>query len=109
MTKHGTKTSRYLLDQEHITDREIDEVYNAVKELLLNLDEFKEKDVKYRALENVNTKESETDRIAILDASALILGNITNILKQIEQLNGRIYDLFIRAKGALEEKLEAER
>lgn len=106
---HPTQRSQYLLAQEHITDKEIDELYDFASELQLQLSEFREYDKKYRSLETVNTEESEKQRAEILNACTLILEKLTTILKDMENRNGAISELLVKAKGALEEKLDIEK
>jgi len=103
-----TQGSQYLLAQEHITDKEIDELYDFAGELQLQLSEFREYDKKYRSLETVNTAGSEKERAEILNACTLILEKLTTILKDMGNRNGAISELLTKAKGALEEKLETE-
>lgn len=103
-----TQGSQYLLTQEHITDKEIDELYDFASELQLQLTEFREYDKKYRSLETVNTAESEKERAEILNACTLILEKLTTVLKYMGDRNGAISELLIKAKGALEEKLDVE-
>ena len=103
-----TKGSQYLLAQEHVTDKEIDELYDFASELQLQLSEFREYDKKYRSLENVNTEGSEKERAEILNACTLVLEKLTTVLKDMENRNAAISELLIKAKGALEEKLETE-
>ena len=105
---HPTQRSQYLLAQEHITDKEIDELYDFASELHLQLNSFREYDKKYRSLENVNTAESEKERADILNACALILEKLTIILADMQNRNNAISELLTKAKGALEEKLETE-
>ena len=102
----NTKASKYLLGQEHITDREIDELYNVVKELTLHLERFRDYDARYRSLEEVNTKTSEAERDDILSSCMLIMGKVSQLLKETEEISQRVTELFIKAKGALEEKLD---
>jgi len=105
---HPTQRSQYLLAQEHITDKEIDELYDFASELQLQLSEFREYDKKYRSLETVNTIESEKERAEILNACALILEKLTTILRDMNNRNIAISELLTKAKGALEEKLDIE-
>jgi|GEM_PF-2347460 hypothetical protein len=105
---HSTHQSRYLLSQEHITDKEINELYDFASELKLQLDGFQEYDKKYRSLENVSTGKSEQERTDILNACMLIIQNLTTILENMRNRSSAISDLLIKAKGALEEKLDAE-
>jgi outer membrane protein assembly factor BamD (BamD/ComL family) len=107
MSNH-TQSSAYLLNQEHITDREIDELYDFANELKLQLDNFRQADVKYRSLENVNTKQSEEERTAILNACAIMIGKLTQALEGMQGRSSAILELFNKAKGALEEKVEME-
>lgn len=106
---HSTQPSQYLLSQEHVTDKEIDELYDFASELRLQLDEFREYDKKYRSLETVSTKESEKERANLLNACVLIIEKLTTILGDMQNRNDAISDLLIKAKGALEEKLEIEK
>lgn len=101
-----TTKSKYLLGQEHITDRELDELYDFSSELKLQLDQFREYDKKYRTLENINTNESEGDRAAILSDCILVIGKITSILSEMQERSAAASGLFLKAKGALEEKLD---
>src|SRR3989344_922908 len=82
-----TQGSQYLLAQEHITDKEIDELYDFAGELQLQLSEFREYDKKYRSLETVNTAGSEKERAEILNACTLILEKLTTILKDMASRN----------------------
>jgi len=105
---HQTQRSQYLLGQEHITDKEIDELYDFASELQLQLNSFREYDKKYRSLENVNTTESEKERSDILNACALIIEKLTTILADMQNRNVAVSELLTKAKGALEEKLDIE-
>lgn len=103
-----TQGSQYLLNQEHITDKEIDELYDFASELQLQLNEFREYDKKYRSLETVNTATSEKERAEILNACALILEKLTTDLKDMGDRSGAISELLTKAKGALDEKIQDE-
>jgi hypothetical protein len=100
-----SKTDKYLLGQEHVTDREIDELYNIAKELTAQLDQFRAYDAKYRALEEVSTQSSEAERNDLLNSCMLIMDKVPQLLKEMEEVSGRVTELFFKAKGALEEKL----
>ena len=106
---NSTQRSQYLLNQEHITDKEIDELYDFASELQLQLNDFREYDKKYRSLETVNTVESEKERANILSACTLILEKLTTILADMQNRNSAVSELLIKAKGALEEKLDIEK
>ena len=106
---NSTQRSQYLLSQVHITDKEIDELYDFASELKLQLDGFREYDKKYRSLETVNTEESEKERATILNACTLIIEKLTTILADMQNRNVAISELLIKAKGALEEKLDIEK
>ena len=109
MSDHNTKSSKYLLNQEHNTDQELDELYTLAKELTSSLEAFKAIDVKYRSLEEVNTVESEAERIALNNEAFPILENISRVMKEFVDVEKRIYDLIVKGQGALEEKIEGER
>lgn len=104
-----TKPSKYILDQEHITDRELDGIFALAQELQLQITRFREYDTKYRAMEGVSTMESEKERTEILNASIVMLDKIGQMTKEIQEVAGRVTKLFYKAKGALEAKLEMER
>lgn len=104
-----TKPSKYLLGQEHITDREIDQLYDLAKNLQLRLDRFREYDKKYRELEEANTQESEAERADLLNDCTPILGEVVEDLEEMQRSAEDIKKLFLKAKGALEEKLEQEK
>lgn len=98
--------SKYLLGQEHLTDREIDELYQLADNLKLRLDRFREYDKKYRELEGKGTNESEAERADILNACASILDEVITNLQKMEESGSDIKELFLKAKGALEAELE---
>jgi hypothetical protein len=104
-----TEPSKYVLGQEHITDREIDQLYEMAKNMQLRLERFKEADKKYRALEEEHTETSEAERIDLLVKSDEIMDNIRDILKDMVKISERLDELFIKAKGALQAKLEIEK
>jgi hypothetical protein len=103
-----TKVSKYLLAQDHITDQEINELYDFAAELELQLDRFKAYDKKYRALEKVNTKKSEKEKTAITNSCIAVIQKLATVLKDMEERSGAIANLLMKAKGALEEKLDLE-
>lgn len=103
-----TISSVYLLGQEHITDREIDIVYNLARDLQLRLDRFRGYDQAYRALEEVNTVGSEEERANLLNDCMPILEEIIEMLGAMTIETKDIKMLFMKAKGALEEKIEME-
>jgi len=103
------KGSKYLLDQEHITDKEINELYDQADNLKLRLERFKSYDKEYRELEEVNTIESEIKRSSLLNACTPILNEIVEILDEMEENSKDVKNLFLKAKGALEEKIELEK
>lgn len=104
-----TKPSKYLLTQEHLTDAEIDQIYDLSKQLMLEIERFKEQDQKYRELEDENTQQSEAERAEILNACMLMMQKMSDILKEMDEVSTKVTRLFIKAKGALEEKLEMEK
>jgi len=108
MSDHQTKSSKYLLNQEHTTDLELDELYALVKELASDLEAFKAIDVRYRSLEEVNTVESESERIALNNEAFPILENIGRVVKEFQVIEKRVYNYIVKGQGALEEKVESE-
>lgn len=106
--KMGAKPSKYLLGLEHLTDREIDELYNLVGELKLQIDRFREYDKRYRALELITTKSSETERANILNACLLMTEKTAEMLGELKEITRAVGQNFLKAKGALEEKIEME-
>ena len=105
----ATKPSKYLLDTEHITDREIDELYNLSSELALQLDRFRNYDKDYRALEGKNDKDAEAKRADILSSCALMMEKVIEMLKESQEISKAISINLVKAKAALEEKLEQEK
>ncbi len=108
MTDHKTKSSKYLLNHEHATDQDLDELYVLAKELTSNLEAFKVIDERYRSLESVDTIESESERVALNNKAFPILENISRIVTEFQGVEKDIYELIVKAQGALEEKIESE-
>ena len=107
--KPHTGKSIYLFNMEVLTDREIDAIYELSKELTLQLDRFKEFDAKYRALEEISTKESEKERSDLINSCVLISTKTTEALKEMTEISIRVTELLYKAKGALDEKIESEK
>ena len=96
------------IGQEHITDKEIDGIYDHANNLQLRLERFRDYDKKYRALEEVNTMESEKERADLLNDCMPILLEIVETLRQMQEDSADVQALFLKAKGALEEKVEMQ-
>ena len=104
-----TKGSKYLLGQEHITDKEIDILYDLAQDLQLRLERFREYDKKYRELEEVNTVQAESERANLLNDCMPILKEVIEILGEMQSEADDVKTLFLKAKGALEAKVEMEK
>ena len=103
-----TKPSKYLLGQEHLTDRELDTLYDLSKNLQSRLEALREYDKQYRDLEEVNTEDSEKERANLLNSCTVELHEVVQNLQEMETVSADISTLFLKAKGALEEKLDLE-